>query len=383
MVTVRLIIALKLCLTAETTNLSAIKYLSTRKAFFFMFIGLSVFVLYLYFFAGFKRIVVVLSGVNPMQYALFYSLAIGAVLLGNFFWLLSWRKVLNTLHVKISLKNAFLYYWTGYFVDLIVPCETVCGEVTRLYLVHKETDDDYGVIAAGGVTNRIIAYIIVVTGLYASAGLLFLKANIPLVILSVFIFILIGASLYLVVLLYLAFSQQAAGKLAKIGLKVMRALRPKKYGSSDLSEDTKKSLAAFYTGFKTFREKPRHLVVPFFYLTLAWIFNLTQYILVFYALGIFNESFAFFIIIYFVAGSLTDAAASFSVGTLDILLASIFVLYGLSPALSGITAALVRSVTFWSPLIIGYVMVQILGGKRMLGPRVNEAKAVVAQKASG
>ena len=348
-----------------------------------MFIGLSVFVLYLYFFAGFKRIVVVLSGVNPLQYALFYSLAIGAVLLGNFFWLLSWRKVLSTLNVKISLKNAFLYFWTGFFVDLVVPCETVCGEVTRLYLVHKETDDNYGVIAAGGVTNRIIAYIIVVTGLYASAGLLFLKANIPPVILSVFIFILIGATLYLGVLLYLAFSSQAAGKLAKIGIRVMRVLRPKRYSSSDLSEDTKNSLASFYTGFKTFREKPRRLITPFFYLTLAWIFNLTQYILVFYALGIFNQSFAFFIIIYFVAGSLTDAAASFSVGTLDILLASIFVLYGLSPALSGITAALVRSVTFWSPLIIGYVMVQILGGRSMLEPRANPAKTAVAQKASG
>ncbi len=356
---------------------SAIKYLSTRKAFFFMFIGLAIFVLYLYFFAGFKRIVVVLSGVNPAQYAFFYTLAIGAVMLGNFFWLASWRKVLSTLSVKISMKNAFLYYWTGYFVNLVVPCETVCGEVTRLVLVQKETSDNYGVIAAGGVTNRIIAYIIVVTGLYSSAGLLFLRANIPGIVLSVFILILIGASLYLGVLLYLAFSEQAAGKIAKLGLRILRILRPKKYRSNDLSEETKRTLAAFYTGFKTFREKPRRLVKPFIYLALAWLFSLTQYVLVFFALGIFNQSFAFFIVIYFVAGSVTDAAASFSVGTLDILLATIFILYGLNPALSGITAALVRSVTFWVPLIMGYAIVQIFGAKKLLAPRAIESSGTV------
>jgi uncharacterized protein (TIRG00374 family) len=347
-----------------------------------MFIGLAVFVAYLYFFAGFKQIVVILHGVNPMQYAFFYSLAIGTVLLANLFWITSWRNVLKTLSVKISLKNAFLYYWSGYFVDLVVPCETVCGELTRLYLVHKETNDDYGVIAAGGVTNRIIAYIIVVTGLYTSAGLLFLKSNIPSIVLTVFIFILIGATLYLAVLLYLAFSEKAAGKIASLGLKILKVLRPKKYRSSQLSPETINSLSTFYTGFKTFREKPRHLIKPFIYMTISWLFNLCEYLLVFFALGIFHQPFSFFIIVYFVAGSVTDAAASFSVGTLDILLATIFVLYGLSPALSGVTAALVRSVTFWSPLIIAYIMVQIVGAKTVLAPRIKETKGTTVQNVS-
>jgi uncharacterized protein (TIRG00374 family) len=168
-----------------------------------------------------------------------------------------------------------LYYWTGYFVDLVVPCETVCGELTRLYLVHKETNDNYGVIAAGGITNRIIAYLIVVTGLFTSAGLLFLKSNIPAVVLTVFIFILIGATAYLAILLYLAFSEKAAGRIATLGLRVLKVLRPKKYRSSDLSSETKESLAAFYSGFKIFRENPRYLAKPVIYLTISWLFNLS------------------------------------------------------------------------------------------------------------
>jgi hypothetical protein len=345
-----------------------------------MFIGLAVFILYLYFFAGFKNIAVVLEGVNPMQYAFFYALAIGTVLLGNFFWLLSWRNVLHTLNVKISVKSAFLYYWTGYFVDLVVPCETVCGELTRLYLVHKETDYDFGTVAAGGITNRIIAYIIVVTGLFSSAAILFLKSNVPPVVVTVFIFIIIGATAYLAILMYLALSQKSSQRIASLGLRLLRVVRPSKYRSNDLSPETKKSLAAFYSGFKIFRENPKYLIVPFVYLTVSWLFNLSQYILVFFALGLRGEPFAFFIIVYFIAGSLTDVAASFSVGTLEILLATIFVLYGLNPALSAITAALVRSVTFWAPLVIGYVIVQAYGAKKLLAPSPKEASNNPAQQ---
>jgi uncharacterized protein (TIRG00374 family) len=334
-----------------------------------MLIGLFVFALYLYFFAGFNNILVVLKGVDPMQYIFFYSLAIASILLGIFFWAASWRTVLRTLSVKISMKNAFLYYWVGYFVDLVVPCETVCGEVTRLYLVHKETYENYGSIAAGGITNRIVAYIIVVTGLYTSAILLFIRPNIPPLITSFFVFILVGASLYLGVLLYLAFSKEAAGKLASVGLKVLRKIRPKKYSSGELTEETKESLAAFYNGFKIFREKPRHLVKPIIFLSLSFLLYLSAYILVFYALGIRSQTFAFFITIYFIAGSVQDAAAGLSVGTLDIILATLFILYGLNPALSGITAVLIRSVGFWFPLIVGYIVVQIVGAGKLLAPK--------------
>ena len=350
-------------------RMSAAKYLTVRKSFFFMFIGLVVFVIYLYFFVGFNKIVLVLQRVNPVQYIFFYSMAIASVVIGNFFWVASWRSALKTLSVKISMKNAFLYYWTGYFVDLAVPCETICGEVTRLYLVQKETKDSLGSIAAGGITNRIVSYIIVVTGLYTSAIILFLKSSIPTFIFSFLILILFGASVYLLILLYLAFSKQAASKVTSLVLRLRRIIRPKKYKSINASTETKENLASFYNGFKIFREKPKNLIKPFFFMTLSFLINLLSYILVFFALGMQSQPFSFFIIIYFIAGSITDAAASFSVGTLDILLASIFILYGINPALSGITAGLVRSVTFWFPLILGYIIVQIVGAKKLLASK--------------
>ena len=344
-----------------------------------MIIGFLIFILYLYFFVGFKQIVAVLETVNPIHYWVFYFFAVSALVVGIFFWSASWKTVLSTLSVEISMKNAFLYYWVGYFVDLVVPCQTVCGEVTRLYLVHKETKGNYGAIAASGVTNRIIGYIIVVVGLYSSAVLLFLRASIPPLITSFLYFILVGASLYLAILLYLAFSKHAAERLTRVGLKLLRLIRPKQFSSDTASKGMRESLAAFYDGFKTFRENPRYLVKPFIFLTFAFLINLTVYILVFNALDLQSQSFTFFIIVYFIAGSIQDTAAGFSVGTLEIILATLFILYGISPALSGITAALVRSVTYWIPLLISYIIVQAIGAKKLLSPRI-QPKITVPQE---
>jgi hypothetical protein len=337
-----------------------------------MVIGFGLFVLYLYFYVGFDKIIEVLTKINSVQYVFFYSMAIASILLGILFWSMSWRNVLHSLSIKLSLKNSYLYYWTGYFVDLVVPCETVCGEVTRLYLVYKETDKNPGEIAAGGLVNRIVAYLIVVVGLYSSTVLLILReSEIPDIVEGLLGFILVGATIYLAVLLYLAFSKSAAKKLGSIGVSLLKLVRPKKYGSSDLSERVEGSLSAFYNGFKLFREKPRLLVKPFVFLTLSFVLNLLAYVLVFFALDINSQPFAFFIVIYFIGGSVQDAAAGFSVGTLEIILSTLFILYGINPGLSGITAAIVRSVTFWFPLIVGYIVVQIVGVKKLLAPRTN------------
>jgi uncharacterized membrane protein YbhN (UPF0104 family) len=155
------------------------KQLTARKSFFFMIIGLTVFVLYLYFFVGFSQLFLVVKSVNLEQYLIFYFLAIGTMLLVMLFWVASWKTLLKSLNVKISLKNAFLYYWSGYFVDLVVPCQSVCGGITRLYLVQKETQKNYGAIAAAGVANRIVAHSIVTGGLTTGLFYLFFRATIP------------------------------------------------------------------------------------------------------------------------------------------------------------------------------------------------------------
>jgi uncharacterized membrane protein YbhN (UPF0104 family) len=106
-----------------------------------MGIGFLVFFLYLYFFVGFSGLFSALSNINSVNYFMFYSLAVLTAVLSIFFVAAAWHDLLETLPVRTKLRSLFMYTWAGYFVDLVVPCQAVCGEVTRIYLVHKENQE--------------------------------------------------------------------------------------------------------------------------------------------------------------------------------------------------------------------------------------------------
>jgi uncharacterized protein (TIRG00374 family) len=344
-----------------------------------MIVGLVVFIIYLYFYIGIPRILEVLSGINTAQYAFYYSLALVAVLASVFLWSVAWHSILRSLSIKISYWHAYLYYWVGYFSDLVLPCATVCGELTRLYLVQRETKKGYGVLAASAITNRIVAYTIVTIGLFVGAAIIFLKPGISPIISDVFIIFLVGISVYMIFLLYLAFEKRAAKNFSRVISKILKTLRPKKYNPEDEAERVK-SLASYYTGFKKFRECPKLLIRPLVFHALSYLVGLSAYILIFYALGI-PAAPEFYVVVYFIATAIEDAAASFSVGSLEIVLTSIFVLYGLNAGYSAITALLVRSIGFWFPLFCGFVAVQYLGTRNLVS-QAPELKRVV-RKTSG
>ena len=244
--------------------------------------GLIVFIIYLYFFIGIPKIITVLSNVNSTQYAFYYSLALVAVLASVFFWSAAWNSILRSLSIKISYRRTYLYYWVGYFSDLVIPCATICGEITRLYLVQKQTGKGYGVLAASAITNRIVAYTIVTIGLFSGSILIFLKPGISPVISNIFVIFLVGVTIYLAVLLYLAFVKNAARNISSLYQKILKALRPKHYQSF---KDTQreKSLANYYTGFKIFHEKPRLLIKPLIIHLISYLLGLFVYIFIFYA----------------------------------------------------------------------------------------------------
>jgi uncharacterized protein (TIRG00374 family) len=334
--------------------------------------GLIAFALYLYFFVGIGQLVSALGKINTGEYLLFYSLAIGTLVLALLCWTASWKTILQTLAVKLSLKKAFMIFWVGFFVDLVVPSETVGSELTRLYLVHNETKGDLGAIAASAVTNRIAEYLIVASGLSISVIIMVSSGNIPAVISGFLILVLSGALIYLAILLYLALSENAATVLISIWYKLKRLVRLRQSSSIDMSDKAKKSLVIFYEGFKIFRQNPRHLIKPLIFQIFTFLLNLVVYVLVFEALGFQYLPFEFYILIYFVASAIQATTATLSVGSLDIILTTIFILYGIPKAVSGIAVVVLRSAIYWIPLLISYIVVQVVGVRNILEKQSEE-----------
>ena len=342
-----------------------------------MIIGLIAFAFYLYFFVGFTELLNAIENLNTANYVFYYSLAIAATLLSVLLVSASWHSLLNALTIKTNLKNLFLYTWAGYFVDLVVPCQAVCGEITRIYLVRQDNSQNYGGIAASSVTNRIITYTISSVGLFGGILLLLSRSTtVPAYLLNLMVIALVGTAIYLATLFYLAIDERAAGKMAGIVLAVTKTLRLERFLPENVAQKTEESLSLFHEGFKTFKKTPKLLIRPFIMQILSFFLNVYVYILVFNALGIETLQIDFFIIVYFIVGTIQIAAAIFSVGTLEIILTNIFVLYGMPIALSGIAASLLRVLTFWLPIIAGYITVQVIGARRLLNSKARGSNAV-------
>ena len=339
-----------------------------------MLIGLIAFALYLYFFVGFTELTSVVENLNPIDYAVFYSLAIAGTLVSILFLAAAWQSLLNSLSIKAKLKSLFLYTWAGTFVDLIVPCQAVCGEVARIYLVRKENKESYGAIAAASVTNRLINYVISSIGLLIGIILLLSRAAAnPPFLLNLLIIALIGTTLYVAVLSYLAVSEKAPKNLSLIVFKLLKALKIKRFPAKGFSRKIENTLAIFHTRFETFRKNPKHIIKPMAFQLLSLVLNIAVYALVFYSIGFTNFCIDFFIITYFIVGTVQTATAVFSVGALEIILTNLFVLYGMPIGLSGLATTLLRFLTFWLPILAGYVTVQIIGARGLLNPKTMES----------
>lgn len=348
-----------------------------------MIAGLVVFGLYLYFFVGIDELVYSIQRLNTAGYLVFFSLAVVSMLLALFFWTTAWRSILRTLTIELPLKKAFMIFLVGYFLDLIIPSETIGSEVTRLYLVHNETDGDMGAIAASAITNRVVEYSIVTVGLFGSVLVLLSLGNVPPIVSDFLTLVLVGVLVYLAILLLLVLNERAARLVVSTGIKLLRLLRIKRYSSADAVERAQKSLAVFYRGFQTFRKKPRKLLKPLIFQLLSLLFNLVVYVFVFEALALDSPSFGFFLLLFFIASAIQGATASLSVGSLDIILVTVLRLYGFPAADSGVAVIMLRSATYWFPLLLSYITVQLYGVHNLLSSRSRETNSLENPERSG
>jgi len=80
----------------------------------------------------------------------------------------------------------------------------------------------------------------------------------------------------------------------------------------------------------------------------------------------------FFVLIFFISSAIQGATASLSVGSLDIILVNVFILYGISAPDSGLAVIALRAATYWFPLLLSYAVIQAYGVQNILSGRSRE-----------
>jgi len=339
--------------------------LPLKKSVTFMIIGFLIFIIYLYFFVGFEELSEVLENVNLTEYFLHYSLAVVAIILNIFFYAMTWHELLKILSIDVGVRKAFLYCWLGSFVDEVVPLETVTGEITRVYLAHRDLRNHVGELVASVTVHRILTSFVVLSGLTASSLFLIFTSNVEQYVLNLLILVLSGTAALVLFLFFLSAKEERAKKLVLMVIRIAETIFGKRLRQAGLSDKAQRAISIFHHGMRIFGKQPTKLLKPVIYTFSAWFSHMIVYHLVFYALGFSEISLSVSIVIFSISTALQTIPIGLPVGPLEIVMTSLYTMFNIPIATSGAATTLIRTITFWFKTIVGYVLFQWIGIKNI------------------
>jgi uncharacterized protein (TIRG00374 family) len=331
-----------------------------------MALGLVAFILYLWVFVGFDGLFTLLSKLNVYQYSLFLALAVGAFVVSVVFDSLIWHSLLDSLSVKVKLRKLVLYNWIGNFVELIIPGATVGGEVVRIALAQKETNHDTGIAAATVIGSRIISTFVYSGGLLVAFALLLCTHQLPAFLITPVILVVLGTAITLSGIFVIAYKEGAVDTITRLISKVIKRVMRNPEKQVIYTQKIHDGIFSFSEVFKTFKKQPRKLIKPAFFAVAAWMFSLIVYLLIFYALNFTSISLIDLATVYCIVTTVETVTAGVPVGAVEVTMVNMFAIYGVPLAVAGAATTIVRLLTFWCQILVGYPIVEWMGIKSLL-----------------
>jgi uncharacterized protein (TIRG00374 family) len=344
----------------------------TRKTLLFPVIGLAAFFLYIYFFqVDIPAIITTAQRADPVLYALAISLSLVEVL----FFSLSWRVLANFLMIKLSVAKSYLFVWYSIFVDTVVPAESVSGEALRVYLIAREQGKETcGRAVASLVTHRLLGMAMNVAVLILGMALFFTETEINPVIFNLVLFLAVGITVTLLLIMFFSFKEQWSLKvitwIVRVGEFLSRGRWHKKLNK--IKEDACNIATSFHDSMKEFKHNPRALVFSLFYLAITWLFSLSIPYLVFMSLG-FPVSWGVILITSTIVLAIKSIPLGipFEVGIPEITMTTLYTSLGVPADFSATATILTRLITLWLRFFIGLMAQQWLELKTVLAPANN------------
>jgi uncharacterized protein (TIRG00374 family) len=339
-------------------------------------IGLTAFFFYILIFnVNIPEIIATASRANP----LIYSAAVLVSITEVFFYAISWQALLNYLKVKLSFVRSFLYVWYGTFLDILIPVESISGELCRVYLVNREQPGTSGKVMASVVTQRLIGMGMNVIFLILGINLLLTQIKVNPIIFGLILLITVAIAAIMILILLVSanpkWTKKVVSSLVRVGEFITRG-RWKQL--NELKEQALKDAETFHDSMKELKRKPQMLIWPTVLLALNWICSLSVPYLVFLSLGYQVPS-----SVIFITGCIVVAVKSIPIGMLEVgvpeitmttlytsLLATQF---GLGIAEVCATATILsRLITLWLRFGIGFVSQQWVELKMFLISKDNK-----------
>ncbi|HDQ05317.1 MAG TPA: flippase-like domain-containing protein [Candidatus Bathyarchaeota archaeon] len=330
--------------------------LKLRKTVPFLLLGVLVFVAYLHFFVGIPEILAIIRHVDLFC----YGLAVAVLFLNMAVNSLTWQYLLSPLSVKVSFRKNFLFTWIGFFVDLLVPAESISGDATKAYLMTKESNENGGKVLASVVSHRILLMVTALVSLIVSFVWLYvLNIEVPVLVSGLVLLIIVGTAVSLFFIFLFSLKERLAQKLIDAVLRFVSFVTRGRLDIDRLRATAVKALSAFHGSIDVLLRKPRSLVLPIVFSVIGWFFSVLLSYLVFVSLGQ-HVDFAVIVVVHSVSMSIQSIPLGIpgEVGVVDTAMTWLFTLLTVESVVAAAATVLIRLLWVWLRIAIGFVAVQ-------------------------
>lgn len=334
-----------------------------RRTIPLLLIGLLIFIGYLYFFVDIPEMLTIIQNVD-LRY---YLLAVAVLLLNMLAYSLTWQYLLRPLSINAPFRKTLLITWVGIFVEFFVPSSSIGEDVSRTYLMTKESGENTGKVAASVLGHRILSMIITLgTLIICSISLFILQYDLPAIVLNLILLIAVGTAIPLIFVFLLFLKKDLTKKLVDLLLRFFALILRGRLKLASLRSKATKALNNFHNSIEVLGRNPRSLVQPVFFSIVSYFLSILISYLVFVSLG-YSVSFVLLTIVYSISRSLQSIPTMLpgEVGFIDTVMASLYSAL-LGPQLGPDEAAsvgaaatvLIRILWVWFRLPLAFIAVR-------------------------
>jgi uncharacterized protein (TIRG00374 family) len=335
----------------------------------FLAIGLVIFVLYLALFVDIPEMIGIIRRANLVV----YSSAAFILILDTFLFTLTWHFLLLPLSVKVPLRKTFAYVWVGLFADLLIPAESVSGEVARAYLMSKEPNVNPGKVVASLVSQRMLGTFTTIATLFIGfLALLTMDYSVSGLMLQILLSITFVSVIALAFLVVICVKERWTERLVTAVMRFVERVSRGRFKMVQFQSKIVEGLRAFYQSLRTLGSNPVTLLPSILFYILSWLSSVAVIFFVFVSIGYLEPNVTVLLLKVAIIYALMVAIKSIplgvpaEVGLPDIIMTTLFILFAIPPDISAAATVLTRVLTVWLRFFIGFAVLQWLGVKSLV-----------------
>lgn len=334
----------------------------TWKTVILPLIGIAAFILYLYLFqVDIPEIVATVQTAD----AIIYSAAALLIFIDTFLYAMAWRVLLTHLSVKLSISKAYLYVWYGTFLDLIIPAESISGEISRVYLVARDQGNaESGKVVASLVVHRLISMSVNLATIIIGISLLLAEASLGSLIFNLSLFLIGSTLFFLILILLLCVRKDWTLKMIDWVLGFIERASMRKWKLENVRGSLVKAAEIFHDSMREFRRSLKVVAVSTFLSGLSWLSYLAISYMVFLAIR-FPASFRLWSVVLVTQAIVTTIKSiplgvPFEVGLPEITMTAIYAVLGIPLNVSATATILTRVLTVWLRFFVAFAVQQYI-----------------------